>query len=152
MAETGLEAMRLHSDSEFQTWLARDVEVRAELEAIVGSELDTDEHSLDLLEEFLLKRYKKSDQALRLDQRGILDAAARHIGLVMVLNIEGAIWTIDLENPDNAYYRLPILRFADGDEECPLTMATAALDRRLGDYLRTIVESYEEDYNDGNDS
>jgi hypothetical protein len=28
-----------------------------------------------------------------------------------------------------------------------VTLATAALDRRTGDYLRTVVENYEEDYN-----
>ena len=147
MTDTGLDVMRLHSWEEFQTWLAREVEVREELEKMIGTELGLDEPSLDVLEAFLLRRYRNEEAALRLGERGVLDAAARHIGLVMVLNVDGAEWTIDLQNEDNAYYALPIIRFADGAEECPLTMATAALDRRTGDYLRGIVGTYQEEYN-----
>jgi hypothetical protein len=142
-----LEVMRLHSREEFQTWLAKDEEVRDELERLVGEELGPDEPSLDALEAFLLERYRNPDEALRLNERGVLDAAARHIGLVMLLSVDGASWDIDLENEQNVYYRLPIIKLSDGAEECPLSLATAALDRRVGDYLRTIVEGYEEDYN-----
>ena len=142
-----LERMRLHSRQEFQVWLANDLEVREELDAMVGDELGTDLASLDKLEAFLLGRYRNPAAALRLDERGVLDAAARHIGLVMLLNVDGAEWAIDLDDEDNAYYRLPIIRFSDGAEECPLTMATAALDRRTGKYLRKLVENYQEDYN-----
>ena len=151
MTEIGLEVMRLHSCQEFQVWLANDLEVRDELEAMIGVELGIDEMSLDTLEAFLLRRYRNPDEALRLDGRGVLDAASRHIGLVMVLNIDGASWAIDLEDGDNVYYRLPIIRFPDQAEECPLAMATAALDRRTGDYLRTVVENYEENYNTATD-
>ena len=143
----GLEVMRLHSRQEFETWLANEVEVRDELEAMIGAELGLDEMSLDRLEAFLLDRYRHPDEALRLNERGVLDAAARHIGLVLMLNIDDVSWDIDLEHEDNVYYRLPIIRFSDGAEECPVTMATAALDRRTGNYLRTVVENYKEDYN-----
>jgi hypothetical protein len=143
----GLEVMRLHSREEFQTWLAKDEEVRDELERMVGEELGPDESSLDTLETFLLERYRGPDEALRLSERGVLDAAARHIGLVMVLGLDGASWDIELENEQSVYYRLPIIKLSDGAEECPLSLATAALDRRTGDYVRTVVEGYEEDYN-----
>lgn len=145
----GLEVMRLHSYDEFQTWLARDLEVRDELEAMIGVLLGIDVMSLDPLEAFLLGRYRTADDALALDQRGVLDAAARHIGLVMILNVDGAEWAIDLDDEDNAYYRLPIIRLSDGAEECPVTLATACLDRRTGEYLRTVVEGYQEVYNEG---
>jgi hypothetical protein len=147
----GLEIMRLHSREEFQTWLAKDEEVRDELERMVGAEFGIDESSLDSLEAFLLARYRHPDEALQLNERGVLDAAARHIGLVMVLAVEGASWTIDLENENNVYYRLPIIKLPDDAEECPLSLATAALDRRTGDYLRTVVEGYEEDYPNPNE-
>lgn len=142
-----LDVMRLHSREEFQTWLANDIEVRDELAAMIGVELGIDVMSLDTLEAFLLGRYRELDDALRLDQRGVLDAAARHIGLVMLLNVDGAEWDIELDDEDNAYYRLPIVRIDDGAEECPLALATAALDRRTGDYLRTVVENYEAEFN-----
>ena len=71
--------MRRHSREEFQTWLAKDEEVRDELERMVGAEFGIDESSLDSLEAFLLARYRHPDEALQLNERGVLDAAARHI-------------------------------------------------------------------------
>jgi hypothetical protein len=149
MSGMGIEVMRLHSREEFQTWLAHDLEAREELYALLGAELETDEASLDTLEAFLLGRYRSPDEALQLTERGVLDAAARHIGLVMVFNVDGAEWAIDLEDETNVYYRLPIIGLSDGAEACPLTLATAALDRRTNAYLRTVVENYQEDYNTG---
>jgi extradiol dioxygenase family protein len=143
----GLERMRLHSPQEFQSWLANDLEVRDELTGFIGQELGLDELSLDVLEAFLLRRYHHPDEALTLNERGVLDAAARHIGLVMLLNVDGSAWSIELEDEDYVYYRLPIIRFSDGAAACPLTLATASLNRRTGEYLRTVVENYEEDYN-----
>jgi hypothetical protein len=146
MGGMGLEVMRLHSYEEFQTWLANDLEVRDELEALIGLDLGLDVHSLDTLESFLLGRYGDPDEALRLDQRNVLDAAARHIGLVMVLGIDGARWDLVLDDERDVYYRLPIVRLPDGAEECPVSLATAALDRRTGEYVREVVEGYIEDY------
>lgn len=151
MTDMGFTMMRLHSYEEFQIWLAKEVEVREEMEVMIGAELDLDETSLDVLEAFLLRRYRKPDDAVRLSERGVLDAAARHIGLVMLLTIEGVWWDIDLENEDSVYYRLPIIRLPDGGTECPLAMATASLDRRTGDYIRTQVENYKEEYNTASD-
>jgi len=136
-------AFKFHSRQDFQVWLASDVEVRDELYAMMPSDPGRDMASLDALEAFLLARYPNPDAALALDQRGVLDAAARHIGLVMVLALGEASWDIDLDNPDNVYYRLPIVRMEDGAQECPLSMATAALDRRRPGYLRGVAESYE---------
>lgn len=135
----------MHSREEFQTWLAQDLEVRDELYALIGRELAPDIGSLDDLEDFLLARFPDPAAAITLEHRGITDAAARHIGLVFVLNIDDAVWDIDLDNKAALFYRLPVIRFADDAQECPLTMATAALDRRTGDYLRTIVENYRDD-------
>jgi len=143
----GLEALRLHSHEEFQTWLAQEVEVRDELEALLGVELGLDEHSLDTLEAALLRRYRTPDEALTLGERGVLDAAARHVGLVMILSIDGAEWDINLDDPDDVYYRLPVIRFSDRSSDCPLTAVTAALDRRTGSFLRELVEANEELYN-----
>jgi hypothetical protein len=146
-----LEKMRVHSAAELQTWLAGEAEVREELEALMGLELGVDEHSLDTLEAFLLRRYRTPDEALTLDQRGVLDAAARHVGLVMVLGIGGARWDVILDDPDHVYYRLPVVRLPDGSTDCPLTAVTAALDRRTGTYLRELVEGYAELYDNDAD-
>lgn len=151
MASKTLGVFQLHSNEEFQLWLARNEDRREELEELLGVELGVDEESLDAVESFLLARYRGPGEALRLDERGVIDAAARHIGLVFLLNVDGAKWAINLENEDRAFYRLPVIRFPDGDEACPLALATAALDRRTGEYLRTVVENYEAQYNTATD-
>jgi hypothetical protein len=151
VAEIDLDVMRLHSYQEFQTWLAKDLEARDELYALMGDDPGIDELSLDTVETFLLGRYRSDNDALQLTERALLDAAARHIGLVLILNVDGAEWDIDLDREDDAYYRLPIIRLADRAAECPLAMATASLDRRSGEYLRGVVEHYEERYNTATD-
>lgn len=143
-----LDAMRLHSRDEFQSWLAQDLDVREEFYAELGTELDVDEASLDQLEAWLLEHYSKPDAILALKERGIADAAARHVGRVMVLNIDDAVWEIDLDHEDDVNYRLPVVRMADGLSQCPLTLVTASLDRRTGSYLRDAVEVLEDAYNE----
>lgn len=141
----GLEPMQLHSHDELQRWLADEVEVREELEELMGVELDVDERSLDVLESFLLARYRTVDDALRLDQRAVLDAAARHVGLVLLLLVDNARWDIEVDDPDDVFYELPVIRFPNGDAECPLSLCTACLERRTGSYLRGVVEGWAED-------
>lgn len=140
----GFARLRLHSTQELQTWIATIEEAREELEELVGSELSVDLESLDRLEKFLLKRFKSVDAALTLDARGVTDAAARVVGTTLLLAIDGARWDINLDNPKAAYYRLPILVMPDGSVESPHAMVTASLDRRTGELLRGLVESWTE--------
>jgi hypothetical protein len=70
----------------------------------------------------------------------------------MVLGIDGAVWDIDLTDEDDVYYRLPVVRIPGGPTEAPLSLATAALDRRTGDYLRTVVQHLADTYNEPGDS
>jgi hypothetical protein len=136
----------MHSREEFQSWLARDLDVRDELYELVGAELAPGPESLDALEAFLLRRYPGPAAAVTLEHRGVTDAAARHVGLVLVLNVDDAVWDIEIDDDDRLFYRLPIIRFGDGEEDCPLTMVTAALDRRTGTYLRAVFLSYQADH------
>lgn len=147
MPEIGLELMRLHSREEFQSWLARELEVRDELYQMIGANLGVDERSLDELEAFLVHRYRDAGAALCLDQRAVLDAASRHIGLVVLLHVDSTAWTIDLEDRRVAHYRLPIICFGDGTVACPLTLATAALERRTRRSLRAALDGYVTAYN-----
>lgn len=142
-----LATFRMHSREEFQTWLALDLDVREEFYALMGGDPGVEVDSLDPLEAWLLDRFATGEDALRLDQRGVTDAAARHVGRVLVLNVDDAVWEIDLDDENSLYYRLPVVRFADGTEECPLTMVTTCLDRREGTFLRELTEVYQEDYN-----
>ncbi len=141
MTSRGLNALQLHSEEQFQIWLASDLEARDELYALLGSDPGTGLDSLDAVETYLLSKYRTPAKILAIGERAILDAAARHVGLVMLLSLDGAEWAIELEDDDNAYYRLPMIRM-DAGEECPLTMLTAALDRRKPGYLRGVAEAY----------
>ena len=142
----GMEMLQVHSHEALQAWLTVEVEVRHELEELMGLDLGVSEHSLDTLEAFLLRRYRTPEEATTLEQRSVLDAAARHVGLILILTIEGTRWDVILDDPDHVYYRLPVVRFPDGTTECPLTAVTAALDRRTGSFLREFVEGYQELY------
>ncbi|MEU4217122.1 hypothetical protein [Actinoplanes sp. NPDC026623] len=152
MTDDGFGAMRLHSRAAFENWLAGDLEAREELYGMMGGDPGFDIASLDALEAFLLKRYRKPDAALTLDQRPVLDAAARHVGLVMVLAIDGATWDLDLSDPSGVYFGLPVVQLPDGPAECPLSLVTAALDRRSGDYLSTVVRHLADEWNPAGDS
>lgn len=136
------DAFEFATREDFQVWLASDVEARDELYALMPGDPGRDIDSLDAVEAFLLARYRGPDEALKPSEHAVLDGVARHIGLVMVLCLGEASWSIDLDDPDNAYYRLPLVRLEDGAEECPLSLATAALDRRQPGWLRGVVESY----------
>jgi hypothetical protein len=112
-----LDRMHMHTREELETWIATLEDAREELEQLVGVELGLEPEALDVLEAFLLKRYPSIAAALTLDQRGVIDAASRHVGLVL----------------------------PDGSQECPLMLATAALDRRTGAYMREVVTNIVED-------
>jgi hypothetical protein len=141
MSEPSLDSMRLSTRDEFERWLTQEVEVRDELAALMGQDPGLDVDSLGPLERFLLDRWATPADALKLDQRPVLDAAARQVGLVMILAADDAAWDIDLDDPDDVYYRLPVVRLSDGSAECPLSLVSAALDRRTGHYLRDVVSA-----------
>ena len=55
-----LDVMRLHSREEFQIWLAKEVEVREELEDMIGSEhhiLDLDAHLPRTMPRYVIKTH-----------------------------------------------------------------------------------------------
>jgi hypothetical protein len=136
-----LNRMMLHSREELETWIATIEDAREELEELLGIELGVDLADLDVLEAKLLARYPSPEAGLALDQRGVLDAASRLVGLALILNIEGARFDLDLENERSVFYRLPIVALPDGSQECPITLVTASLDRRTGTYMREVAES-----------
>ena len=116
---------------EFLTGLPEDVRVR----------LDYSPESLDVLEAWLLHNYE-SPAALQAADAAMLDGPARYLGETMRRNLGGK-WTINLERPDVVFFGLPILTDVRGATApmSPYSLTTAALDRRTGKYLRTILEN-----------
>jgi hypothetical protein len=106
--------------------------------------LDFSAESLDVLEAWLLQRYPTLDALLEESEKNILDGAARYVGQTLREHLGGR-WDIALEDPQDVNYRLPILTGFQGQYSAlsPVTLVTAASDRRSGTYLRTVLQNIE---------
>ena len=111
-----------------------------ELGSDVARRLDFTCESLDVLEEWLLNKYESVDEILQPSENWYLDRVAKYVGETIRRTVGGE-WGIELGNPSYAYYGLPEIRTSKGETECPVTLVTASLDRRRGNYIRNIVES-----------
>jgi hypothetical protein len=109
--------------------------------ATIRERLDFTPQSLDTLEHWLLERYRSTKDMLASDQAPTIDGTARYIGETFRKAI-GGHWDIELENPKDAYFGLPILTSFEPKPTpiCPATLATTTADRRTGTFLRTILE------------
>jgi hypothetical protein len=117
---------------DFLDWLPKDVSER----------LDFSVQSLDVLESWLLSLYPSTEAMLEFGQSEIVDATARYVGKTYRKAIDGK-WDVILDEPDNAYYRFPVLRDKNKSQvqDCPLSLTTASVDRRTGNYLSTVLEN-----------
>jgi hypothetical protein len=116
---------------DFLDWLPDDI----------SKKLDFSLPSLDILEAWLLSLYPNIEAMLEFGQSEIVDASIRYVGKTYRKATDG-VWDIILDEPDNAYYRLPILRDKNKNQvqDCPLSLTTASVDRRTGNYLRTVLQ------------
>lgn len=113
----------------------------------IREKLDYSASSLDVLEQWLLERYPSTQAMLVPAESQILNGIARYVGETLRKTVGGR-WNIQLDDPAYAFHGLPeITGFSErATPECPITLATAAADRRKGDYLRTIVEALKRRY------
>lgn len=131
---------------QFQYWLAH---MDDALDAFIAglpeptrSLMDATPESLDALEALLLSRYVDVASAKRVSEATFIDGAARYVGEVL-RKASGGNWAIELKDTRFVFFGLPILKGGTIGRmpECPLTMVTASLDRRIGTYLSSIVAS-----------
>jgi hypothetical protein len=108
----------------------------------VREKLDYSAESLDVLEKWLLERYPTFEAIIADSEKDMLDGMARYVGETFRKNL-GGIWDIVLDDPKNVWYRLPIVTGFPGQGAplSPVTMTTAAADRRTGTYWRTILQN-----------
>lgn len=132
--------------SDFEGWLAvmDDAidELMDGLPADVRARLDYSSGSLDVLEAWLLRAYP-SYEALTDDAAAeTLDGAARYVGETFRRELGGR-WDIELDNAQDVNFLVPALTgFKGGDAALsPITLVSAAADRRTGTYLRTVLEN-----------
>ncbi|NSL85204.1 hypothetical protein [Chitinophaga solisilvae] len=101
--------------------------------------------SLDDIEQWIFRTYP-TIQHLREDPE-TLDLLTVYIGETFRKHIGGK-WMMDTEDQKNAYYMMPVLTSPDFCGEvykAPRTFATAAIPRKKGNYISTILKNNMED-------
>ena len=113
-----------------------------ELPDDVRRQLDSSPTSLDVLEGWLLQTFPSVQALIADDARLLLDGAARYVGQTFIRHL-GGHWDIDLDNPQDEHFMVPFLNDFAGQYSAlsPITLVTAATDRRSGTYLRTVLEN-----------
>jgi len=131
---------------EFQYWLA---DMEDEIDRFVDSlpkdlaaRLDRSPESLDALEAWILKKYPQFEDALDNREASTLDGVARYVGQTFRTAVGGK-WTIELSNSKSVNFGVPSLSGFDPPSLsiCPLHLVTAAVQRRKGNYLSTILRN-----------
>ena len=131
------------TDAEFQRWLSSmDDGLRAFFQRqpeAVASKLDYSIDSLDVLEAWLLERYPTYEDSLKAAESPILDGAGRYIGETFLKTVGGR-WSIEREP---VYGDMPVIIDFGGSgmPERPRCLATAAMDRREGDFISSAFHN-----------
>ncbi len=110
-------------------------------------DLDYSIQSLDILEKWIINTYPTIN-TLREDEK-ILDLLTIYIGETFRKHIGGK-WFMDLDDKENAYYHMPVLKSPNYKGEiykAPRTFATACIPRKKGNYISTILKNNMEDMN-----
>ena len=133
-------------DDAFETWLAHIDDFLEELRASVPEDL---EHHLDFsiaslepLEAHILTRFGSLDEATNKDASSALNLFAVYVGETM-RKTGGGIWSIRTDDPEYAFHNKPIITGCGqngNNTDCPLSLVTASIDRRRGNYLRTVIQ------------
>lgn len=101
--------------------------------------LDFSPQSLDVVEASLLAWYPDTESMLLPSAGPTVNLLACYVGETFRKSL-GGDWDICLDDPEYAFYGLPIIR-GTRDTECPLTLVTASADRRTGTYMRDVLEN-----------
>lgn len=133
--------------ADFECWLIQMDDSLAEfMQAVpkeLASQLDYSLHSLTPLETWLLAKYKNTPAILRDSEKQLLDQLGRYVGETMRKNF-GGIWNMELKQKRDVYFGMPVLE-RNNNVECPVSVVTASLDRRTGDFMREVAIAFSED-------
>ncbi len=101
--------------------------------------LDYSPESLEIVEKWILTNYKNAAVMLKASEKQRVNQVACYVGETFRKS-KGGKWDIQLDNPSFVFYALPVLT-GTFDPECPLSLVTAAADRRTGSYLRQVLKN-----------
>lgn len=135
-----------HEEEQFQYWLAdMDDALERFLKSLppeTRSKLDYSIESLDAVEDWILEKYGSTAEMLDPKESRTVDGLARYIGETIRRNV-GGHWEIRLDDPKYAYYGIPQITgySPHPTPEAPATLATAAADRRTGNFISGVVRT-----------
>lgn len=134
--------METHED--FEDWLmfmeGTIQQLMLEVPGELASSLNYAPAALDLLESWLMGRFPSTQAILQPENNWLLDRLARYVGETFRRNAGGE-WDIELTNERDAFFGLPVIKKQGSWVECPASLVTASLDRRRGNYMRTILDN-----------
>jgi hypothetical protein len=140
--------MRVAKSSErhFEAWLANMDEALREFTdsfpVEIRDKLDYSIESIDVLEQWLMRRYNTNKEAIGDVDSTALDRVARYVGET-IRRSTGSQWVIDLKDDSKVFFGVPFLTggTVSGERICPLALTTASLDRRTGHFISTVVRN-----------
>lgn len=103
--------------------------------------LDHSLASLEAVEAFTLDRYAAIEDIRAPEEAQMHDGLAIYVGETIRRRTGGGTWDLPLSDPDGVHYRIPVLRGVPGSRSdvAPMTLVTAAIDRRRGSYLHDLI-------------
>lgn len=109
----------------------------------VSGKMDYTPESLDILEKHIIEIFDSPKCALEESEADFVDGIARYVGQVFRKCLGGK-WDIELDDPSNVFFNVPqLVGMKNQDTQIsPLTLVTASLDRRRGNYIRTVLEAH----------
>jgi hypothetical protein len=134
---------------QFQYWLAdMDHALERFMSALPKSlrdRLDYSPQSLNWLEAWYLTQFPTFEATRDRAASSVLDACARYVGETIRRRV-GGTWFVSFADHRNAFHGLPQLGNAPAYRAqcCPLTLVTAAADRRTGNYWSSVVAKMDE--------
>ena len=135
--------MNMNGEDDFPYWLM-DMDdalerFKVSLAQDVARAADLSFSSLANMEAHFLAEFSSVEQALATESALHIDGYARYLGEALRLYL-GGTWSIDFSDKKYAFYGLPQLSGKYG-KVCPLTLVTAAADRRTGLYWSTLANN-----------
>ena len=128
---------------EFDDWLiAMDNKLEQLFDEVPGSvarRLDYSPESLSALESWLLENFTPSGWA-RTENKRLLDRVTCYVGETFRKSLGGK-WTIDKSDGTGVFFGVPVIVKPGHAPECPLSLVTAAIDRRAGNYMEAVLRS-----------
>ncbi|MBD1823644.1 hypothetical protein H6F51_14240 [Cyanobacteria bacterium FACHB-DQ100] len=110
------------------------------LPAELRGKLDHSISSLDVIEGWILSKYRTIQEIQAPGEATVLDGLARYVGETFRKNL-GGYWDIDLKNEKSIYFNFPVIT-GYKENSTPIgihSLVTASIDRRTGEFIKTVL-------------